>query len=118
MIFTFVLTILIARAALWAAVSIHALWSSVGASLIMGVAVTGMHYIGITALSIQLTGKTAIDQSTSNLRFLMVMLIGPLAVLLIASTIVMFDPDMMITDDDRARATPVSRGTGSAHPMQ
>ncbi|MBK3574831.1 hypothetical protein JHN63_13600 [Streptomyces sp. MBT65] len=117
-ILTFVFTIVIATAALWAAVSIHALWSSMGASLIMGVAVTGTHYIGMAALSLQLTGHASIDQSTSNLKFLMVMLAGPLAVLLIASTIVMFDPDMMITDDDPERAAPSPRGTGSAYPTQ
>ena len=119
-IFSFVFTIVIATAALWAAVSIHALWSSMGASLIMGVAVTGMHYIGMTALSVHLGDQAVLQESTSNLRFLMVMLVGPLAVLLLASTIVMFDPDMMIADDDQDtyRAAPASRATGSSSPAR
>ncbi|MET9789002.1 MHYT domain-containing protein [Streptomyces canus] len=117
-IFSFVFTIVIATAALWAAVSLHALWTSIGASLIMGVAVTGMHYIGMTALSIQLTGRTTIDESTSNLGFLMVMLAGPLAVLLIATTIVMFDPDMLIGDGDQDGAAPTPRGSDSAHAVR
>ncbi|QQM38398.1 MHYT domain-containing protein [Streptomyces liliifuscus] len=117
-ILSFAFTIVIATVALWAAVSIHALWSSMGASLIMGVAVTGMHYIGMTALSIQLTGQAAAEEPTSNLGFLMAMLAGPLAVLLIATTIVMFDPDMMTGDDDLGRAALAPRGTDSTHPVQ
>ena len=65
-ILTFVFTIVIATAALRAAVSIHALWSSMDASLIMDVAVTGTHYIGMVALSIQPTGHASIDQSSSR----------------------------------------------------
>ncbi|MDH6219531.1 MHYT domain-containing protein [Streptomyces pseudovenezuelae] len=117
-ILTFVFTIVIATAALWAAVSIHSLWSSMGASLIMGVAVTGMHYIGMTALTVRLTGQTTIDESTSNLGFLMVMLAGPLVVLLVATTIVMFDTDMLVGDGDAVRAAPAPRGSGSAHPVR
>ncbi|MEV0741450.1 hypothetical protein AB0I51_37210 [Streptomyces sp. NPDC050549] len=43
-------------------------------------------------------------------------LVGPLAVLLCASTIVMFDPDMMITGDDQDgyRAAPASHATDSS----
>ncbi|BCL28623.1 MHYT domain-containing protein [Streptomyces aurantiacus] len=117
-ILTFLFTIVIATAALWAAVSIHALWSSMGASLIMGVAVTGMHYMGMAALSVQLTGRAAAEESSSNLGFLMAMLAGPLTVLLIATTIVMFDPDMMSGDEDLDRAASAPRGADSAHPVQ
>ncbi|MFJ4206740.1 MHYT domain-containing protein [Streptomyces sviceus] len=117
-IFSFVFTIVIATAALWAAVSLHTLWSSITASLIMGVAVTGMHYIGMTALTIRLTGRTTIDEATSNLGFLMVMLAGPLLVLLIATTIIMFDPDMLIGDEDPDRELPAPRGSGTAHPVR
>ncbi|MFE2423811.1 hypothetical protein [Streptomyces hokutonensis] len=59
-----------------------------------------MHYIGMTALTIRLNGHTTIDESTSNLGFLMVMLAGPLVVLLVATTIVMFDPDMLDAEGD------------------
>ncbi|MGY1495323.1 MHYT domain-containing protein [Streptomyces sp. QTS52] len=98
-----------ATAALWAAVSIHTLWASMGASLVMGVAVTGMHYTGMAAVSVHLTGQSAVSQSaTSLMSFLLAMLAGPLIVLLIAGAIVMFDPDMMLGDDewDRPAYTP------------
>ncbi|WP_328752787.1 hypothetical protein OHT57_45140 [Streptomyces sp. NBC_00285] len=96
-----------ATAALWAAVSIHALWASLGASLVMGVAVTGMHYTGMAAVSVHLTGQSAVAQSsTSLLSFLLLMLAGPLSVLLVAAVIVMFDPDLMLGDDNWDQATP------------
>ncbi|GAA3908687.1 MHYT domain-containing protein [Streptomyces lacrimifluminis] len=117
-IFSFAFAIVIATAALWAAVSIHALWASMGASLIMGVATTGMHYIGMTALSVQLNGQAAAGEATSNLGFLIVMLAGPLGVLLIATAIVMFDPDMLIGDGDRDRTALAPRGTDSAYPVR
>ncbi|WP_327181498.1 MHYT domain-containing protein [Streptomyces sp. NBC_01334] len=99
-----------ASAALWAAVSIHGLWSSLGASLVMGVAVTGMHYTGMAAVSVQLTGQAGGTQSsTSLLAFLMAMLVGPLIVLLIAAVIIMFDPDMMLGDDSWAEKAAHSR---------
>ena len=92
-----VIAVAAATAALWAAVSIHALWASLGASLVMGVAVTGMHYTGMAAVSVHLTNVAGSSQSSADLvAFLLVMLAGPLLVLLVAAVIVMFDPDMMI----------------------
>ncbi|MFJ9626364.1 MHYT domain-containing protein [Streptomyces sp. NPDC101175] len=110
---TVVLSVVIAvgaaTAALWAAVSIHALWASLGASLVMGVAVTGMHYTGMAAVSVHLTHQAASTQSSADLvAFLLVMLAGPLIVLLIAAVIVMFDPDMMLGDDVPLVQTPAS----------
>jgi NO-binding membrane sensor protein with MHYT domain len=109
-----------ATAALWAAVAIHGLWSSLGASLVMGVAVTGMHYTGMTAVSVHLTGGSASAQSsTALLSFLLVMLAAPFAVLVIAAAIVMFDPDMMLSDDsDRAAPAPYGGGSTDVSPQQ
>ncbi|MET7451977.1 MHYT domain-containing protein [Streptomyces sp. NPDC005574] len=102
-----VIAVVAATAALWAAVSVHRLWASLGASLVMGVAVTGMHYTGMAAVSVHLTGQAESSQSSTNLlSFLLVMLAGPLVVLLVAAVIVMFDPDMMLSDDDWDRAAP------------
>ncbi|WP_328476263.1 hypothetical protein OHS71_02400 [Streptomyces sp. NBC_00377] len=105
-----------ATAALWAAVSIHGLWSSLAASLVMGVAVTGMHYTGMAAVSVHLTGHSVVEQSSTDLlSFLLFMLAGPLAVLLVAAVIVMFDPDLMLGDDQPA---PVPYGPGADFPAQ
>jgi len=53
-------------AALWAAVRLRGLWHTLGASLIMGVAVSGMHYTGMAAMQMHegparmaMTGPTA-----------------------------------------------------------
>ncbi|MEW2115047.1 MHYT domain-containing protein [Streptomyces sp. NPDC005474] len=112
-----VIAVAAATAALWAAVSIHTLWASLGASLVMGVAVTGMHYTGMAAVSVHLAGATeSVQSSTDLLSFLLVMLAGPLTVLLVAAVVVMFDPDMML-NDDWDRVAPASHGTGTAHPV-
>ncbi|WP_019071651.1 MHYT domain-containing protein [Streptomyces hokutonensis] len=123
---TVVLSVVIAvgaaTAALWAAVSIHALWASLGASLVMGVAVTGMHYTGMAAVSVHLTHQAASAQSSADLvAFLLVMLAGPLIVLLIAAVIVMFDPDMMLGDDETSEQAPAPAplfGGDSVFPAQ
>jgi hypothetical protein len=76
----------------------------------MGVAVTGMHYTGMAAVSVHLAGPSAVSQSSADLlSFLLAMLAGPLVVLLIAAVIVMFDPDMVLGDDDDwSRTVPAS----------
>jgi hypothetical protein len=77
----------------------------------MGVAVTGMHYTGMTAVSVHITGANDASQSSTNLiSFLLAMLAGPLVVLLVAAVIVMFDPDLMVGDEAPIRAV---AGTGA-----
>ncbi|MFB4318269.1 MHYT domain-containing protein [Actinomadura sp. 21ATH] len=41
-----------ATAALWFAVRVRGMWATVGASLIMGIAVSGMHYTGMLAVDV------------------------------------------------------------------
>ena len=53
-----VIAIVAATAALWAAVAIRGFMTSLGASLVMGVAVSGMHYTGMAAVSVHLHGAT------------------------------------------------------------
>ncbi|MEU9291856.1 MHYT domain-containing protein [Streptomyces sp. NPDC048275] len=102
---TVVLSVLIAvtaaTAALWAAVSVHSLWSSMGASLVMGVAVTGMHYTGMASVSVHITQQASATQSSTDLlSFLLSMLAGPVAALVIAAVIVMFDPDLVLGEGE------------------
>ncbi|WP_097976922.1 MHYT domain-containing protein [Streptomyces sp. gb14] len=85
-----------ATAALWAAVSVHGMWASLGASLIMGVAVTGMHYTGMAAVDLSHAGHSIDTQSTTGmLAFLLVMLAGPLAALVVSAVIVVFDGEVL-----------------------
>ncbi|HTW00526.1 MAG TPA: MHYT domain-containing protein [Streptosporangiaceae bacterium] len=54
-----VIAIVAATAALWAAVRLRGLWTTTVASLIMGVAVSGMHYTGMAAMRMYASGGPA-----------------------------------------------------------
>jgi NO-binding membrane sensor protein with MHYT domain len=47
-----IIAVIAGTAALWAALRLHSAWSALVASLIMGVAVSGMHYTGMAALRV------------------------------------------------------------------
>lgn len=99
-----VIAVVAATAALWAAVSIRGFLPSVGASLVMGIAVTGMHYTGMSAMSVHLHGSGGGSGSGSGTQMMSVvlpMLLGPLVFLLIATAVVMFDPLLISGDADR-----------------
>ncbi|EDY55193.1 MULTISPECIES: MHYT domain-containing protein [Streptomyces] len=91
-----VIAVVAATAALWAAGQVRGFLWSVGASLIMGLAVTGMHYTGMAALSVHLHGSSAPVAGDSPATLLAPMMIGPLAFLLLAGVVVMFDPLMVM----------------------
>ncbi|MDX3310178.1 MHYT domain-containing protein [Streptomyces sp. NPDC054884] len=103
-----------ATAALWAAGQVRGFLWSMGASLVMGLAVTGMHYTGMAALSVHLHTGGAPTAGDSPAALLAPMLIGPLAFLCLAGVVVMFDPLMATGKLDRA---PVPHKPGvPAHP--
>ncbi|GGX64244.1 MHYT domain-containing protein [Streptomyces anandii] len=105
-----VVAVVAATAALWAAGQVRGFVWSVGASLVMGVAVSGMHYIGMAALTVHLHGVTAAPTGgDSPAALLAPMLIGPLAFLLLAGVVVMFDPLMVMGGPDW---TPVDHKPG------
>ncbi|MFF7051412.1 MHYT domain-containing protein [Streptomyces griseorubiginosus] len=100
-----VIAVVAATAALWAAVTIRGFLTSLGASLIMGVAVTGMHYTGMSAVSVHVHGRTGgswAGDSPSSL--LLPMLVGPAIFLLLAGVVVMFDPLLVLGDGDWNRS--------------
>ncbi|MET8980137.1 MHYT domain-containing protein [Streptomyces sp. NPDC004539] len=103
-----------ATAALWAAGQVRGFLWSVGASLVMGLAVTGMHYTGMAALRVHLhPGDTTSGDSPASL--LAPMLIGPLAFLALAAVVVVFDPLMVM---GRPAVPPVEHKPGvPAHPV-
>ncbi|WP_328846781.1 MHYT domain-containing protein [Streptomyces sp. NBC_00258] len=99
-----VIAIVAATAALWAAVAIRGFMTSLGASLVMGVAVSGMHYTGMAAVSVHLhdaTGSPGDGGSAYSL--LLPMLLGPALFLLLAGVVVMFDPMLVLGDGDWRR---------------
>ncbi|MER7191182.1 MHYT domain-containing protein [Streptomyces flaveolus] len=98
-----------ATAALWAAGQVRGFLWSLGASLVMGLAVTGMHYTGMAALDVHLHGTSDPASGGSPAELLAPMLIGPLAFLLLAGVVVLFDP-LMITG--RPAGVPVEHKPG------
>jgi NO-binding membrane sensor protein with MHYT domain len=111
------IAIVAATAALWAAITIRGFLTSLGASLIMGVAVSGMHYTGMAAVSVHLHGTTSGpwtgDSPTS---LLLPMLLGPIIFLVLAGVMVMFDPLLVMGDDERSRSGRLRQPPGAAQP--
>ncbi|MEU2596904.1 MHYT domain-containing protein [Streptomyces hirsutus] len=85
-----------ATAALWAAAQAKGFLWSVGASVVMGLAVTGMHYTGMAALEVHVHGTADPATGESATALLAPMMLGPLALLVLAGIVVIFDP-LMIT---------------------
>ncbi|MFF3163140.1 MHYT domain-containing protein [Streptomyces sp. NPDC003273] len=90
------IAVVAATAALWAAGRVRGLLWSVGASLVMGLAVTGMHYTGMAALRVHLHSASAGAEGGPSVSVLVPMMIGPLAFLLLAGVVMMFDPLMVM----------------------
>ncbi|MFC8511683.1 MHYT domain-containing protein [Streptomyces sp. NPDC057257] len=109
-----VIAMAVATAALWAAGQVRGFMWSVGASLVMGLAVSGMHYTGMAAMSVHLHGTSAPTAGDSPAALLWPMLVGPLAFLVLAGVVVMFDPLMVM---GKPQWTPVEQKPGvPAHP--
>ncbi|MFE9921422.1 MHYT domain-containing protein [Streptomyces sp. NPDC005774] len=105
-----------ATAALWAAAQAKGFLWSVGASVVMGLAVTGMHYTGMAALEVHVHGTAAPSTGESAATLLAPMMLGPLALLVLAGIVVIFDP-LMITG--RPGPAPVEHKPGiPAHPRR
>ncbi|MFC8389936.1 MULTISPECIES: MHYT domain-containing protein [unclassified Streptomyces] len=84
-----------ASAALWAAGQVRGFLWSVGASVVMGLAVTGMHYTGMAALEVHVHGTAEPAAGEPAAALLGPMMVGPLAFLVLAGVVVIFDPLMV-----------------------
>ncbi|MEU9137335.1 MHYT domain-containing protein [Streptomyces sp. NPDC048404] len=118
--FTVTLSVIIAlvaaTAALWAAVSVQGFVRTLGASLVMGLAVTGMHYTGMAAVNVHLhNGIESSVTGQEGTSLLLPMLLGPIIFLILAAAIVMFDPVLILGDGGwdkpaKKRSKVVARG--------
>ncbi|MEV7865989.1 MHYT domain-containing protein [Streptomyces sp. NPDC088124] len=92
-----------ATSALWVVVSRRGFLASLAASLVMGVASTGMHYTAMTAVHVHLeeAGGAAVGERATEL--LLPMLIGPAVFLLLAGVAVAVDPLLVTGGRDRER---------------
>ncbi|MFJ4502400.1 MHYT domain-containing protein [Streptomyces sp. NPDC088864] len=112
-----VIAVVASTAALWAAVSIHGFLPSLGASVVMGVAVSGMHYTGMAALRVHLH-PAALNEGAppgdGAADLLVPMLLGPVCFLVVAAVVVMFDPLVVMgtPDWDDPPAAPGHRAPG------
>ncbi|MCW7943164.1 membrane protein [Streptomyces hygroscopicus] len=104
-----VIAVVAATAALWAAGQVRGFLWSVGASLVMGLAVSGMHYTGMAALAVHVHGSSGTPVGDSPAAVLATMMIGPLVFLCLAGVVVMFDPLMVM---GRPAWTPAERKPG------
>jgi NO-binding membrane sensor protein with MHYT domain len=89
-----VIAVIAGTAALWAALRLHTLMSTIVASLIMGVAVSGMHYTGMAALRVYpAPGVTVSTSATASaLAFLLPLILGLCLVGFIFSTVIALSP--------------------------
>ncbi|MER7170460.1 MHYT domain-containing protein [Streptomyces mesophilus] len=109
-----VIAVVAATAALWCAAQVRGFLWSLGASLIMGLAVSGMHYTGMAALSVHLHGSSGAVAGDSPAELLAPMMVGPLAFLLLAGVVVMFDPLMIMGKPDWQPADQAGKGVPAA----
>ncbi|MEU2505989.1 MHYT domain-containing protein [Streptomyces sp. NPDC007863] len=103
------IAVVAATAALWAAVSVRGFLASLGASVIMGIAVTGMHYTGMAAVGVTVAHDAhATTGDGSSVIDVLPLLVGPLIFLVLAAAVVMLDP-MLIMGEDETAARPAPR---------
>jgi NO-binding membrane sensor protein with MHYT domain len=86
------IAIVAGTAALLAGLYVSGTWASVGVSLIMGVAVTGMHYTGMAAMHVYATGRTAISGSSAG-SFLFPLLLGAVVLTFLLALIIAMSPN-------------------------
>ena len=89
-----VIAVIAGTAALWAALRLDTLWSTLIASLIMGVAVSGMHYTGMAALRAHAAPGLAVSTSAtaSAAAFLLPLILGLSSIGFIFSAVIALSP--------------------------
>jgi len=110
------IAIVAATVALWLSANVRGRPATLGAALIMGVAVSGMHYTGMAALTI--TGKAGVPSSGTTA----IDLLGPLILGIAALTVALIFVVLMWPTEDEMRdqqefeARQRRRARGSAEP--
>ncbi|MFF4063596.1 MHYT domain-containing protein [[Kitasatospora] papulosa] len=114
-----VIAVVAATTALWAAVSVHGFLPSLGASVVMGVAVSGMHYTGMAALQVHLhPDAVPAPPGEAPTSLLLPMMIGPGCFLLLAAVVVMIDPLVVSGGPEATGRPPLRGGPVSPIPVQ
>jgi len=94
-ILSLIIAMVAGTAALWCAARLRGTWATFIASLIMGVAVSGMHYTGMAALSVQPAvggGMAAMGTGANATEFLLPLILGISIVAFLVTAIVTMAP--------------------------
>jgi NO-binding membrane sensor protein with MHYT domain len=112
-----VIAIVAGTAALWAALRLGGVWHTLLASLIMGVAVSGMHYTGMAALRVQSApgdGMSAMGAGASGTAFLLPLILGITILAFLLTTIVTLAPTEAEIREDAALMERIARMSGQS----
>ena len=99
------IAIVAGTAALWAALRLGSLWHTLLASLIMGVAVSGMHYTGMAAMQLRAApgaGMAAMGSGASAEAFLLPLILGIIILTFLVTAIVTLAPTEAEIREDAA----------------
>jgi len=112
-----VIAIVAGTAALWAALRLGGVRHTLLASLIMGVAVSGMHYTGMAALRVQSApgaGMASMGSGATGLAFLLPLILGITAVAFVLTAIITLAPTEAELREDAALMERIARQSGRA----
>jgi NO-binding membrane sensor protein with MHYT domain len=113
-----VIAVVAATAALWFALKLHTMWSTVGAAVIMGVAISGMHYTGMAAMHVYPAplGTSMIIGGASAAGFLLPLILGISILAFIVTALIALSPN---DEEIRADAALLERlGQAGSHRRQ
>ena len=119
-ILSLIIAMVAGTAALWCAARLRGMWATFIASLIMGVAVSGMHYTGMAALSVRSAvggGMAAMGTGASATAFLLPLILGISIVAFLVTAIVTMAPTEEEMREDAAlmeRIAELSKNLGES----
>jgi NO-binding membrane sensor protein with MHYT domain len=98
------IAIVAGTAALWAGLRVRGVWSTLGAALIMGVAVSGMHYTGMAAMHVYAGGSSMTMSGLSAQDFVLPLLLGVSILTFLMTLVLALSPsEEEIREDARLR---------------
>jgi NO-binding membrane sensor protein with MHYT domain len=106
-IISVIIAVVAGTAALWAALRLHTVWSTLVASMIMGVAVSGMHYTGMAAMHVYATAAASgmagmQDGGASATSFLLPLILGISILTFVLTAVISLSPTEAEIREDAA----------------
>jgi NO-binding membrane sensor protein with MHYT domain len=91
-----IIAVVAGTAALWAALRLNTVWSTLVASAIMGVAISGMHYTGMAAMHVYATaaatGMAGMQGGASAVSFLLPLILGISILTFVLTAVISLSP--------------------------